>query len=245
MSKKRKKKESKKQYDIQLFKYELIDKSKKGYTFKIPNDNKIVKVFFKEKRCNKTYDVLMKMKNHKEFPNVYYKEGNLFVMDEMKGLNLKKYIKTNGFTKDVFMKIMHLLEKMKSLKFQRWDIKMKNIYIDDSGNIMMMPYKNSLTKRIEFPMNLCKGFRKMGIIDEFLAYLKDYNKAYYDDWGDKVKQPLTMQKNQVKNGKKQVNNMKDKSKSFKEKFKDSINYGDFIEYRCSGFKDVDFVPFKI
>lgn len=229
-----------------MFKCELVEKGKKGYTFKIPNDNKLIKVFFKEKRCTKMYEVLNKLKSYDEFPNVYYKEGNLFVMDQIKGIHIKKYIKANGMTDEVCGKLLSLIILMKKLKFSRIDAKLKDIYIDENEKLKVLPYKNSFTRKIDYPMNLCKGLRKLGVINEFLEYLKTHNRDFYDSWGEKVKRPeegaAYKKYKEQRSGDMYVTEQNDKYKIID--FKEPIDYGGYVEMRFDKYNDIEFVPFS-
>jgi len=245
MSKKKKCKESKEKYKIELYKCELVEKGKKGYTFKMPNEDKLIKVYFKEKRCTKMYEVLNKLKSYDEFPKVYHKEGNLFVMDEMKGIHIKKYIKTNGMTDEVCGKLLALIILMKKLKFSRIDAKLKNIYIDDNGKLRVLPYKNSFTREINYPMNLCKGLRKLGVINEFLEYLKNHKSDFYDLWGEKVKRPDGAAYKKYKEQKPTDTKKTEKNNEFKIiEFKENIDYGGYVEIRFDKYNDIEFIPFS-
>ncbi|WBW99358.1 hypothetical protein [Oceanirhabdus sp. W0125-5] len=245
MSKKKKCKESKEKYKIELYKCELIEKGKKGYTFKMPGDNKLIKVFFKEKRCTKMYNVLNKLKSYEEFPKVYYKEGNLFVMDEMKGTHIKKYIKAHGMTDEVCEKLLSLIILMKKLKFSRIDAKLKNIYIDENGKLMVLPYKNSFTRKIDYPMNLCKGLRKLGVINEFLEYLKNNKKEFYDLWGEKVKRPDGAAYKKYKEKKPVISEKEKENNELKIiEFKETFDYDGYVEIRFDKYNDIEFIPFS-
>ncbi|MCM1988394.1 hypothetical protein [Oceanirhabdus seepicola] len=245
MSKKKKCKESKEKFKIELYKCELVEKGKKGYTFKMPDDTKLIKVFFKEKRCNKMYEVLNKLKNYDEFPKVYYKEGNLFVMDQMKGIHIKKYIKSNGMTDEVCGKLLSLIILMKKSKFSRIDAKLKNIYIDDKGKLMVLPYKNSFTRKIDYPMNLCKGLRKLGVMNEFLEYLKNNKREFYDSWGEKVKRPDGAAYKKYKEKKSGTTDKLEKNNELKIiQFQETIDYDGYVEIRFDKYNDIEFIPFS-
>ena len=166
-------------------------------------------------------------------------------MDQMKGIHIKKYIKANGMTDEVCGKLLSLIILMKKLKFSRVDAKLKNIYIDDNGKLGVLPYKNSFTRKIDYPMNLCKGLRKLGVMNEFLEYLKNNKREFYDSWGEKVKRPDGAAYKKYKEQKPGTTDKSEKNDELKIiQFQETIDYDGYVEIRFDKYNDIEFIPFS-
>ncbi|CAM2961929.1 protein kinase [Hathewaya histolytica] len=163
-----------------------------GIVYILPK-NRIVKFFNDENVCAKEYSILKRTRKSKCFPKVYDCGKNYIVRDFVNGHRLDHYIKENGITKELSYEIFNLIKEFKRLKFKKLDIRCKDIYILDKKHLVVIDPKNNYSKSVLYPRHLMKGLNKLGVLDEFLEFIKEINKETYEFW--KYRMNLYLEKN--------------------------------------------------
>lgn len=168
-------------FKLELNKCTLLGKNRRGFIYKL-DDGKVMKIYYKVKKCEKKGLILKKLDKHKMFPKVYSVDGNCLIREYIEGVNLKKYIKKYGFNEELAKKLIDMFMEFKALKFTRIDIKIKKIYVMDDGNFKVMPFSNSYKKKIDIPEKFMKSLTKLGVINIFMKVLKEYKPKLYKKW---------------------------------------------------------------
>lgn len=168
---------------------EFLGSGHNGIVYLLP-DNKIIKIFKNKKICEKEYNIFNKTRKSKYFPKVYEYGAYYIVRDYAFGQQLDKYIKKHGINKEISRNIMKLIIEFKRLKFNKLDIRCKDLYLKDDFSITVIDPKNNYSKKVIYPRHLMKGLNHLGVLDEFLSLVNDENPEIYDLWNSKFKQYL-------------------------------------------------------
>jgi predicted Ser/Thr protein kinase len=176
-----------KDFDVNLLDCKLLGKGHNGIVFMLPEGN-VIKICFDAKSCKKEYYILNKIRNNKYFPRVYGMAGNYMIRDYVEGIPLKDYIKEYGLDKNLSIKIIDLFEEFNKLKFSKLDIRSKDIMINPEGNLMVIDPKKCYSKKRDFPRHLSKGLYKLGVLDSFMAVVKEERPSLYKKWNKKVQE---------------------------------------------------------
>lgn len=171
----------KEEFKFQLENCTLLGKNRRGFTYKL-EDGKVMKIYYKIKKCQKKEFILKKLDKHKMFPKVYYMEGNCLVREYIEGINLRSYIKEYGFNEELAKKLIDMFMEFIDLKFFRIDVKIKKVYVMNDGSLKVMPFTNSYKKKIDIPEEFMKSLTKLGAINIFMKVLKEYKPKLYKKW---------------------------------------------------------------
>lgn len=164
---------------------EFLGEGHNGIVYKLPGD-RIIKIFRDEICCKKEANIFKRVKNSKYFPRIY-SSGSLYVIRDMvHGIRLDDYIKKHGMSKELGKKLYYLLKEFKKLKFTRIDIRCKDIYVKEDGNIMVIDPKNSFSKKVIYPRHLMKGLSKIGALGDFLKVVEKVDKKSCHLWKAKI-----------------------------------------------------------
>ncbi|AIY84366.1 MAG: protein kinase [Clostridium baratii] len=156
-----------------------------GIVYDLPG-NKIVKIFLKEKICKAEGNTLKRTKKSKHFPKIYV-HGKLYIVREkVSGVRLDKYIKRNGIDKDLTIKIVNLLKEFKKLGFKKLDTRCRDVYITESGRLMLIDPKGCYTRKVDFPRHLMKKLNRLGVLDDFLDYVREIDKVKAKHWQKEI-----------------------------------------------------------
>lgn len=163
---------------------EFLGEGHNGIVYEIPGD-RIIKIFRDEICCRKEANIFKRVKNSKYFPRIY-SSGKLYIVRDMvHGIRLDDYIKKNGMSKEIAKRVYYLLEEFKKLNFTRIDIRCKDIYVDESGKVMVIDPKNSFSKKVSYPRHLMKGLSKIDALSDFLRVVEKVDKKCYKAWKNK------------------------------------------------------------
>lgn len=184
-----------KNFNTNLLDCKFLGKGHNGIVFLLPN-GKVIKICFTEKSCRSEYYILNKVKNNKYFPRTYGICGNYMIRDFVDGITLKDYIKQNGMTRDIAIKVIELFEEFKKLKFSKEDIRCKDIMVTPNGTLMVIDPKKCYSKKRDFPRHLSKGLYKLGVLDSFIAIVKKERPALYKRWFSKIEEYIDEISNQ-------------------------------------------------
>lgn len=164
---------------------EYLGRGHNGVVFLLPG-RRIIKIFYEKKICLKEADILKKVKGSKYFPKII-KHGDKYIIRELvDGIRLDQYIKKHGLNKRLSKQIYRVLQEFKKLRFTKLDIRCRDLYVDDSGNIMVIDPKDNYTRRREYPRHLMKGLEKIDVLDDFLKFIKQFDKNLFKSWKVKI-----------------------------------------------------------
>ncbi|WP_238905534.1 MULTISPECIES: protein kinase [Clostridium] len=164
---------------------EYLDRGHNGVVYLLPG-KKIIKIFYDKKICLKEAYTLKKAKGSKYFPKMT-KYGDYYIIREMvDGIRLDKYIKKVGLTKDISRQLYDLIKEFKRLKFTKLDIRCRDIYVDDKGNIRVIDPKDNYVRRREYPRHLMKGLEGVDALESFLENIKEFDRNVAKMWKSKI-----------------------------------------------------------
>lgn len=175
------KKETGLYYDIDLFRCEYLGKGHNGIVYLLPK-NKVIKICYVMKDFNSEAYILNKVNGNKYFPRIYETGGNYMIRDYVDGMPLKNYIKKNGLSRDLVLKLLELLKEFETLKFTKIDIRCKDIFVQPDGNLKVIDPQKFYHKKRDFPRHLSKGLYKLGVLGFFLEILKSEEPSLYKKW---------------------------------------------------------------
>ena len=175
-----------------LRKSEFLGAGHNGIVYLLPN-KRVIKIFKNKKVCAGEYNIFTKTRKSKYFPRVYEHGAYYIVRDYASGVRLDKYIKKHGMNKTISHNIIKLIEEFEKLKFNRLDIRCKDLYLMDDFSINVIDPKNNYSKNVIYPRHLMKGLNNLGVIDEFLSVVCDECPKIYELWNSKFK--LYLEKN--------------------------------------------------
>lgn len=171
--------------DINLLEHKSLGRGHNGMVILLP-ENRVIKICFNEKSFRGEAYILKKVKGNKYFPNIYEIGGNYMIRDYVDGECMKDYIKQNGLSKELAIKIIIMLKEFEKLKFKKIDIRCKDIFIQPDGSLKIIDPKKCYSKKRNFPRHLSKGLDKLGMLDFFLEVLKEKDRKLYKKWACKI-----------------------------------------------------------
>ncbi|MGK0466772.1 MAG: serine/threonine protein kinase [Clostridium sp.] len=160
-----------------------------GIVYLLP-DNRVIKIFKNKKVCETEYNILRRTRGSKYFPKVYERGSYYIIRDYASGQRLDKYIKRHGINSQISRNIVKLICEFKKLKFNKLDIRCKDLYLKEDFSIMVIDPKNNYSKKVIYPRHLMKGLNRLGVIEEFLSVVHEVDFGFYKLWNFRFKQYL-------------------------------------------------------
>lgn len=77
-----------------------------------------------------------------------------------------------------------MLDELKKIGFTRWDTEVRHVLINEEGQLKVIDHKRAFTSNSEVPTKLLKGFKKFGLSQDFLNYVKNIRSSVYDRWAE-------------------------------------------------------------
>ncbi|OBR95456.1 hypothetical protein CLRAG_08480 [Clostridium ragsdalei P11] len=161
-----------------------------GIVYLLEDNNKVIKIFKSKYVCRSEYNILQKTSKSKYFPKIYSHGLYYIVRSYAEGERLDYYIKQNGLDEKVAKNIINLIKEFQKLKFTKLDIRCKDLYLCKDSSIKVIDPKNNYSKCCNYPRHLMKGLDKLGVLDEFLEFVKEDYGEVYEDWNYKIKRYL-------------------------------------------------------
>ena len=159
----------------------FLGQGNNGVVYKLPK-RRVIKLFFDEKVWYDEAYILSKAGDSKYFPKLYEK-GKMYIVREMvEGTQLDKYIKKYGINKTITNNIYRMTKEFKRLHFTKIDSRCKDIYIGENYDLMLIDPKKYFKRKVNFPSHLMKGLLKLGVLDDFLFYMKEINIKKANEW---------------------------------------------------------------
>lgn len=162
----------------------FLGQGNNGIVYKLPED-KVVKLFIEEKVWQDEGYILTKTNNSKYFPKVF-EIGEYYIVREMiYGTQFNKYIRKNGINEKIVYNIYELIKEFERLEFTKIDARCKDLYIGQDFSIKVIDPKKYYKRKIDYPRHFMKGLLKLGVLEEFLFFLKNIDNDLACSWKEK------------------------------------------------------------
>ncbi|WP_134704982.1 hypothetical protein [Ammoniphilus sp. YIM 78166] len=164
--------------------FPMMGRGRQGAVFQLAED-KCVKVYAREKDCDREYEALFRGQPFPLFPRVFLKGPNYIVMERIQGITLKKFLKKNKLTKDISRSLLHMLNVFKDIQYERIDHHAKHIFIQPEGRLRVIDVARMVGRKTPYsypyPHKLLKslGTRNRKI---FFSHLKELDPDLYEGW---------------------------------------------------------------
>lgn len=85
-------------------------------------------------------------------------------------------------TKSLVIKIINLLDELRSLNFSRQDTELRHVLINEEGNLKIIDHKRAFTSNRSIPIKLLTELKELKLSKDFLAYVKEIRPSVYEKW---------------------------------------------------------------
>lgn len=167
-----------------LVEYKLIGDGKDGEVYQLSHD-KCVKIFFLEETQKKELRALVIGQSSPIIPRLYEYGENYIIMEYIQGISLARHLKKEKqITEELTERILIMLDELKKIGFTRWDTEVRHVLINEEGQLKVIDHKRAFTSNSEVPTKLLKGFKKFGLSQDFLHYVKNIRSSVYNRWAE-------------------------------------------------------------
>lgn len=164
--------------------YPLIGKGKEGAVFKLSSD-KCVKIHAKPGNTRSESIALKAAQESPIFPKLYEVGANYIVMEYIEGPSLYEYLKANRVLPEtITSQLLFMLNEMKRLKFTRLDSRLNHILVTKQGELKVVDLVKHYKKKVDWPENLMKHLKRLGLLSSFLEQIKKIDPQSYLEWTD-------------------------------------------------------------
>ena len=157
----------------------------RGYTgavFKL-TDEKCVKIYVEERSVEDELKALEMGQSSPIIPKLYEVGPNYIVMEYIKGETLSKYLKKNKFlSDDLSEEILYCLKEIKNLGFPRIDIHLRHFILTQDKKLKVIDHANVFKEDTCKPRQLFKQLKRLGLLSQFLGYVKKVDYKIYKEW---------------------------------------------------------------
>lgn len=167
--------------DVELAGCEYIGEGHNGTIYRLA-DGRILKIYKDRKAGNQEYELLSSLDGNPHFPRVYECGINYMIRDFVGGKCLKDYIKENGLSRDMSLRIIDLMEEFRRLNFFKLDIRCKDIFVQNDRNLMIIDPKALYRRERSYPHRLMKGLERLNVLNKFEQVLKEERPDLFENW---------------------------------------------------------------
>jgi len=168
-----------------LINCKFLGKGHNGAVYMLPNGNAI-KVSYSDKDFAGEHEILEKVNGNKYFPKICEIGIDYMIRECVQGEILTKYIKKNGMEKKLALNIIDMLKEFHVLKFKKIDIRCRDVFVQEDGNLKIIDPNKCFSKERNFPRHLCKGLYKLEVLSYFLGILREYDYKLYKKWDKSI-----------------------------------------------------------
>lgn len=168
-----------------LINCKFLGEGHNGVVYMLPNGNAI-KVSYSDKDFVGEHEILEKVNGNKYFPKICEIGADYMIRECVQGEILTKYIKKNGMEKKLVLNIVDMLKEFHVLKFKKIDIRCRDIFVQEDGNLKIIDPNKCFSKERNFPRHLCKGLYKLEVLSYFLGILREYDYKLYKKWDKSI-----------------------------------------------------------
>lgn len=162
--------------------YKKLGRGADGSVFELTS-NHCVKIYQNESTKERELKALQAGQESTIIPKVYDDGPNYIVIENIKGISLKHYLKKEkNLPQSMVEKILFMLDEMKRIGFSRIDTEDRHIFFNNNGDIKVIDLKNAFTTERNVPSKLLSKLKKRGFHDQFLKYVKQLQPSVYEEW---------------------------------------------------------------
>ncbi|EEG78110.1 hypothetical protein [Dethiobacter alkaliphilus] len=162
--------------------YQLIGKGKQGAVFRL-SPKRCVKIYPQEEHAAMEQEVLRAAKGSQFFPVLYEWGKNYTVMEYIEGQSLYEHLKEgNKITKEIVQKLLLMLKEREQLGIPRRDANLRHVITSENNGIKVIDHVNSYRKKRRVPRQMVRGLEDMGVLKDFLSYVKILDEAELSKW---------------------------------------------------------------
>ena len=162
--------------------YPFIGRGYSGAVFKL-SSTKCVKIFLSEKKCKMEEKALNMGKGSPIMPKLYEVGRNYVVMEFIEGHNLYDYLQKKQKLDDkIAQQILFCLKELKRIKFTRLNIHLRHFIVTGDKKLRVIDHAHAFKNSELKPKHLMKQMEKLGLLKEFLDYVKMNSPKKYNEW---------------------------------------------------------------
>ncbi|AAK80355.1 RIO-like serine/threonine protein kinase [Clostridium acetobutylicum] len=166
---------------IKLEECTFLGKGHSGSVYLMP-DNRVVKIFKNPTSCKEEYSILRRLKDNPYFPKPYEFHNHYMIREYIDGINIDDYIKQNGASEKLMLKLIYFLEYIKNAGFKKVDARFVHVFIQDNGALRVIDPRHSFSKKLKVPYHLLSDLKSAGCINLFWKVLKLERPDLYKAW---------------------------------------------------------------
>lgn len=167
--------------DVELDGCKYVGEGHNGTIYRL-RDGRVLKIYKDRKAGSLEYELLSSLDGNRHFPKVYECGINYMIRDFVDGKCLKEYIRENGLPRNMSLKIIGLMEEFRRLNFFKLDIRCKDIFVQDDGNLMIIDPKALYRRERNYPHRLMKGLGRLNVLSTFEQVLKEERPDLFENW---------------------------------------------------------------
>lgn len=173
-----------KQIEKLFRKAEFLGEGHNGIVYELPGD-KAIKIFTDKNVCKEEAKILYRVKKSKYFPKIYTYDDYYILRGKVAGKRLDHYIEEKGLSKKLTINLYNLIREFKKLKFTKLDARCRDIYVTEDEKVMVIDPKQCYKRKVDYPRHLMKGLNGIGVLNEFLDYIKEIDYVTAESWREK------------------------------------------------------------
>ncbi|MCC3355657.1 hypothetical protein [Bacillus sp. REN16] len=161
---------------------EMIGKGVHGAVFQV-NEGVCVKVYGEEDVCSRELYALNLGQHTDLFPKVFCSGAKYIAMEMVYGIDLREYLQSQPLTKNLSVKLIHLLTTYKEIGLERIDHHKRHIFVQEDGNLKVLDVGTTVWRNRVYPYprkllnSLGNQYQEM-----FLEHVKELAPTLYDEW---------------------------------------------------------------
>lgn len=161
---------------------EMIGSGDQGAVFLLSPEY-CVKIYGKSSYARQEARAYRACKRSMYFPRLVESGSNYNIMEYVKGMSLKNYIRQKGeITFSITVQFVMAIKEMKKQGFSKLDIPPRHIIVTDTGHIKIIDLVNSYRTNKGMPFALLTYLRKQGLLETFLSQVYRIDQELYQEW---------------------------------------------------------------
>jgi predicted Ser/Thr protein kinase len=160
----------------------LIGLGYSGAVFSL-SSSKCVKIFHNEKDVIVEAKALKIGQNSPVFPKLYEVGKNFIVMEYISGLDLNNYLFTQrSLPNEIAEQLLFCLNELKRLDIPRIDLRLRHLIFTQNNKLKIVDHGDAFRKKVNVPRKLFKNLKKIGLLNDFLKFVKKVDIEVYMEW---------------------------------------------------------------
>ena len=179
--------------------YKLIGHGIRGAVFQL-DDTRCIKISANPKDTIREAHALEIAKNLPFVPKVFEVGPNFIIMEFIKGIRLKDYIRRRKTLPEKYSKqILECIQGMKAIGFTKIHLKLSQILVTDEDELKFVDHSGAFTSLEPIPLRLLNELKKAELLHVFLEHMQNLDPEMYSNWAEKLdfpRNPLEMMNSQ-------------------------------------------------